>query len=251
MSVEAAEHITPEHGAFFHRDWRRNEANSGGFMLEKCCHDLDLYQGVMGSRARRVASFGGRRFFTPDNSVLNGEAVYHERASRWGGIATPFGSESTLVDHQVALIEYESGASLAFHTNMNVPDAYRRFCIVGTRGTAEGDFVRDQLRVHDARNSELIVEWSARAEGLVGADSSVSVHYGAEEQMGREIHAHLYDGAPLPVTVLDALAAGLTAMKIDDARRTGQVVDLTELWRRFDAYDLARSESEQDNKPMQ
>ena len=27
------------------RDWRRYGHYSGGFMLEKCCHDLDLYNG--------------------------------------------------------------------------------------------------------------------------------------------------------------------------------------------------------------
>ena len=67
VSIEAAEHIGPYHGSFFMRDWRRYEKNSGGFMLEKCCHDLDLYQGVTGSRARYVSSFGGRKSFVPEN----------------------------------------------------------------------------------------------------------------------------------------------------------------------------------------
>lgn len=35
VSVEAAEHIFPYHGAFFMRDWRRYEKWSGSFMLEK------------------------------------------------------------------------------------------------------------------------------------------------------------------------------------------------------------------------
>ena len=46
--IEVSEHIAPYHGAFFMRDWRRYEKYSGGFLLEKCCHDLDLYNGVMG-----------------------------------------------------------------------------------------------------------------------------------------------------------------------------------------------------------
>ena len=36
------------------------------------------------------------------------------------------------------------------------------------------------------------------------------------------------------VSVLDALEAGLTAIKIDESRRTGQVVELTDTWARFD-----------------
>ena len=58
-SIEASEHIPPYHGAFFMRDWRRYDRYAGGFLLEKCCHDLDLYNGVMGCRPMRVASFGG------------------------------------------------------------------------------------------------------------------------------------------------------------------------------------------------
>ncbi len=64
-SLEANEHIGPYHGAFFMRDWRRKTALAGGFMLEKCCHDLDIYNMVTGSRPARVASFGGRKSFVP------------------------------------------------------------------------------------------------------------------------------------------------------------------------------------------
>ncbi len=67
-SIEASEHIPPYHGAFFMRDWRRYEKYAGSFMLEKCCHDLDLYNGVMGCRPRYVASFGGRKSFVPENA---------------------------------------------------------------------------------------------------------------------------------------------------------------------------------------
>ncbi len=46
VSLEGNEHIGPYHGAFFMRDWRRLSKLSGGFMLEKCCHDLDIYNMV-------------------------------------------------------------------------------------------------------------------------------------------------------------------------------------------------------------
>jgi len=56
-SLEANEHIAPYHGAFFMRDWRRWTDLSGGFMLEKCCQDLDLYNMIMASLPSRFASF--------------------------------------------------------------------------------------------------------------------------------------------------------------------------------------------------
>ncbi len=83
VSIEANEHIAPYHGAFFMQDWRRYTRYSGGFMLEKCCHDLDIYNMVTGSRPSRVASFGGRKSFTPENAPPRetDTQVYHEKAS--------------------------------------------------------------------------------------------------------------------------------------------------------------------------
>ena len=49
---------------------------------------------------------------------------------------------------------------------------------------------------------------------------------------------HLTDGAPLPVSIVDGLVAGMTAIKIDEARASRQVIDLTETWRQFDSYGL-------------
>ena len=64
--------------------------------------------------------------------------------------------------------------------------------------------------------------------------TELSAHYGADEQMAADIGKHLIDGAPLPVSVVDALAAGLTAIKMDEARASRAVLDLTDSWRRFD-----------------
>ena len=69
ISIEASEHIMPWHGGFFMRNWRRKEKFSGGFMLEKCCHDIDFYNMIVGCRPKKVASFGGRRSFIP--SIIN------------------------------------------------------------------------------------------------------------------------------------------------------------------------------------
>ncbi|MCV6604028.1 MAG: hypothetical protein OIF34_01895, partial [Porticoccaceae bacterium] len=103
---------------------------------------------------------------------------------------------------------------------------------VGTRGMAEGDFVRNFYQVHDAVTSEKIIDKTYQH------DDSISKHYGAEEQMAADWIGHFRDGAPLPVSILDALEAGLTAIKLDESRETGGVIDMTETWQRFDSYGL-------------
>ena len=40
-------------------------------------------------------------------------------------------------DSEMERVGRESGATLAFHTNLNVPDEHRRFCVMGTHGMAE------------------------------------------------------------------------------------------------------------------
>ena len=71
--------------------------------------------------------------------------------------------------------------------------------------------------------------------------SDLSAHYGADEQMARDICQHLYDGAPLPVSVVDALEAGLLALTMDQARHTHSVIDMTATWQRFDGALAGRN----------
>ena len=232
VSIEASEHIEPYHGAFFMRDWRRYEQYAGGFMLEKCCHDLDLYNGVVGARPERVASFGGRKSFIPANSPemdgINDLELYRRKPSGWMGSDKVFDSDANIIDFQTAIVEYASGAAMTFHTNLNVPDQFRRFCVIGSKGMAEGDFVRGFLDVHDARTGE------KRVEQKFQAPSATSHHYGADEQMAADVIAYVNSGAKLPVSALDALEAGILAISIDEARRTKTVFDLRPIWDRYD-----------------
>jgi hypothetical protein len=42
------------------------------------------------------------------------------------------------------------------------------------------------------------------------------------------------------VGIVDAMAAGIAALALDQARIEGRMLDLTETWARFDAYGLRR-----------
>jgi len=234
-SLEANEHIAPWHGAFFMRDWRRMVAWSGGFMLEKCCHDLDLYNMVTASRPDRVASFGGRKSYVPENApTSNAEnEIMHVKPSVWNAAPDAFHSDADIIDFQTSILHYQTGASLAFHTNLNVPDEHRRFCIMGTHGMAEGDFVRGYLKV-TLRDGTVWADHDYK-----GTESPGGNHYGADDLMVADILAYLRgDADHLPVGVVDALEAGITALALDQARIEGRMIDLSDTWARFDSYGL-------------
>ena len=231
ISIEASEHIMPWHGGFFMRNWRRKEKFSGGFMLEKCCHDIDFYNMIVGCRPKRVASFGGRRSFIPDNKPeKNFEEYSKYNLFGWEAKEKVFDSDADIVDHQVAIIEYENGATLAFHTNMRVPDEFRRFAVIGTNGMVEGDFVRGFIKAHDQQNNIILNEDYDAAFGQSKG------HYGADNLMLKDINQHLTNPEKinLPVGVKDCIEAGLIAMKIDESRKTGKIIDLTTSWNRLD-----------------
>ena len=164
VSLEASEHIPPYHGAFFMRDWRRYERYSGSFMLEKCCHDLDLYNGVMGCRPRYVSSFGGRRTFIPKNAPqvtgINDLEVYYRKPTGWMGTDKVFDTDGDIIDYQTAMVEYDNGAAMTFHTNLNVPHDFRKLRGDGRQGHGRGR-LRPQL-LHASPTRAPPTRWSTR-----------------------------------------------------------------------------------------
>lgn len=229
VSIEANEHLVPEHGGFVQRDWRRYQAWSGGYLLEKCCHDFDLFQALAGARAQRVAGFGGRGIYVPENRQLqdgpglDGKPRYQQWRRGWEASSSVFDGDGDVLDHQVALVEYANGVRLSFHTNTHTAYYQRRWLIAGIRGTIECDLHTSKLRVQTV--------YGASEERDLGTSDG---HAGADPEMGKDLAATVFAGRPFPAQPRAALEAGLTCMAIDEAVHGRQVVDLTAPWRDFD-----------------
>jgi predicted dehydrogenase len=132
-----------------------------------------------------------------------------------------------VADHQVAMVEYASGARLAFHSNSHVGLQERRWYVAGEEGTLIADLVRNKLlfrRALDRRKPDRM-DFSAR---------TLDNHNGADQAMAQDLMASLETGAVFPVTPGESLEAGLTVMAVDQARETGQVVDCAPMWARYD-----------------
>ncbi|MFM2089891.1 MAG: hypothetical protein RLZZ127_380 [Planctomycetota bacterium] len=223
VSMEANEHLPPEHGGFLMRDWRRKRAWSGSHILEKCCHDIDLYQALCG-RVVKAASFGGRSVFTPENARLDSDGRYRAWWKGWQGTDEVFASDGDILDHQVAILETERGVRISFHANNHAADRQRRWLICGVEGLIEGDFANPVLRVRRVYEEP---------EGI-DLGTGNAHHYGADEAMGRDLAACWLDGVPFPVPAKAALEAGLACMAIDQAQRTGSIVDAAAWMRALD-----------------
>jgi hypothetical protein len=113
---------------------------------------------------------------------------------------------------------------------MRVPDEFRRFAVIGTNGMVEGDFVRGFIKAHNQQNNIILDEDYGAAFGQSKG------HYGADNLMLKDINQHLTNSEKinLPVGVKDCIEAGLVAMKIDESRKTGKIIDLSESWQQLD-----------------
>lgn len=226
ISLEFNETLDFNHGAFIHQDWRRWRKYAGTHLLEKCCHDIDLVNWCVDSLPTRVASFGGLRFFIPENkhhiqrigpNPQTGLDAYHHYRSTNG---SPFRDDKDIVDHQVAILEYQNGVRVSFHTNCNAAIPERRIYILGSEGTIRADLMTGQVHMRQIGWDEPTMIYPSVAGG----------HGGGDEVMCREL-GRVMEGDQLPERQFEqALCATLTCFAIDQAMDQGQVVSLHPYW---------------------
>ena len=233
VSMDATEHLHPEHGAYLARNWRRRADFGGSFMLDKVCHDFDIFGRIAGGRVARVASFGGREVFCPElggtsKTYSDGEAAYALRDAGWAAANDAFHSDMDLFDHQVAIVAYDSGLRLAFHSNSHVALQERRWYLAGTEGTLIADLVRNKLMIRRALDKK-------KPERIDFANLTDDLHNGADQAMAFDLKASLEEGAAFPVTPWESMEAGLTVMAIDEAAASGAAVDCAPMWAEYDA----------------
>ncbi|MGZ6038301.1 MAG: Gfo/Idh/MocA family protein [Phenylobacterium sp.] len=233
ISIDATEHLPPEHGGYLARNWRRKQAWGGSYFLDKVCHDFDIFGRLTHARPRKVASFGGRRIFTAERAGTaprrwdTGEPAYAYDPG-WQGADDAFQSDMDVTDHQTAMIEYENQVRLSFHANSHVSLPERRWYVAGAEGTLIADLVRNRLMVRRTLSH-------ARPERIDYGERTADAHNGADQAMARDLLAGLEEGSPFPVTPFDSLEAGLTVMAIDEAMASGEAVDCRPMWARYDA----------------
>ena len=231
VSLEFNETLDFNHGGFIMSDWRRHAAVSGGHLLEKCSHDVDVVNWVVDARAARVASFGGLSFFTPEHAEI-ADRLGPDSAGRpayrgWGLDVDPFTSEKSVIDHQVAIFEYANGVRASFHTNLNSGLPERRLVLLGTEGAIRADLNYGVIEHRRIGHGTETVTTDERA--------TAGLHGGGDGPMVRELLATMTGDADTATPLSTGVAAAVTCLAAERARATGTVVDLAPIWADIDA----------------
>ncbi len=229
VSFEFNETLDFNHGGYIMADWRRFRKNAGTHLLEKCCHDIDLANWMVGSKAQRVASFGGLNFFTPANKRhikrlgTNDKGQKAYQTWRNTGKINPFTCAKDLFDNQVAIIEYENGVRATFHTNCNAGIPERRMMILGSEGAIRADVLTGVI---ETRRIGFKTEIERVDAGVKGG------HGGGDDIMAAELAESMTQGKPPSAGLREGLISALTCFAIDKAADTGRVVPLAPYWKR-------------------
>ena len=232
LSMEFNETLDFNHGGYIMGNWRRLRKNAGTHLLEKCCHDIDLVNWIVGARARRVASFGGLDFFLPENEHRineipprsDGKRAYCTRSGLRRSVENPFTAEKDITDNQVALLEYDNGVRATFHTNCNAAIPERRMYILGTLGALRADVLTGTIEMKR-------IGFDAELECL--STEGKGGHGGGDQVLTAELADSMLRHTPPSVGLVEGLEAAITCFAVDEALDTGTVVDLSPYWEAF------------------
>lgn len=224
IAIEANENIMPDHGGYIMCNWRRHTSQAGPHILEKCCHDLDLINWFCESLPTKVASFGGRNFFIPANRKLE-EKYGVKRFKNWWdphATETPFSGDTDLMDNTVAVIEYRNQIRVTFMATMSNIIPERRMYFSCSEGNLRLDLYSQKLEVRKLGD-----------EGVLKLDIPGDGHGGGDDHIMKELYESMTTGALPKCSGDEGLQSAVLALAIDQAAKSGSVVDLEPIWKSF------------------
>jgi predicted dehydrogenase len=242
-TLHADEIAGPVLSSVFFRTWRGKRAYTGDLLLEKCCHDLDLINAIIGVNPIRVSAFGRRDHYLPvqgwgprckectekdtcafstvlwartfDQTIENGVNEYVD----FSNDKCVYNDDHDVMDRQSQLIEYEGGILVSFSVALGGPQHRRTIDITGTQGRLVGDF---------ATNRILFYAMGTETPEDIKIEHELSGHGGGDSVITRSFIESLDDSDHVSDAKLkDALKSALLAFRCDEARDRGEVLPVT------------------------
>ena len=271
MSINHEEGVGNIHQthSFVRGNWG-NAERSSDMLLQKSCHDIDILQWLIGKKCKKVQSFGMLSYFKEENApegagerclecpiaddcMYNAKKLYlDDKENNWFRTTsshkveptdedveealrtTQYGKcvykcDNNVVDHQVVNMLFEDDITVTF--TMNAFNKGGRFIhIMGTKGELRAAMDESSpITVYNFASGETETVDSAKAkDGINGG------HGGGDTGIIGTLYAYLtgtYTGNCVP-EIEDSYYNHAIVFAIEEARRTGTVVDFDEFWAR-------------------
>jgi myo-inositol 2-dehydrogenase / D-chiro-inositol 1-dehydrogenase len=192
-------------------NWNRFNRNTGGTLVEKCCHFFDLMNQVTGARPVRVMASGSQ-------SVNHLDECYD-------------GETPDLLDNAYVIVDYDNGARGLLDLCMfaEASKNEQEICVVGDAGKLEALVTESILRVGRRADGINIVSEHTIADTSI---KHIGLHHGASYLEHVDFAAAIRAGRPASVTLLDGLwsvAIGVAANRSIESGQPVLLADLPEL----------------------
>jgi len=225
--------------------WRRKAARSGNALLEKCCHDLDIFNWIMGKLPVRVHSFGNIKAFPrkPDagprcrDCSITDTCPYYfniddysleaQKAHEWGFLVTwtdtcVYDGEADICDHQVLSMEYDDGALLSLAITFGCNLHTRTLRVIGDKGYVSGDTAAKQVTTATLKPET--------EQTFTIADDGTG-HDGGDGEICRSFLQSILDPDYLPsATIEDGFHSAMVAFAAERSRLEGRCVELAQIY---------------------
>ncbi|WP_291570501.1 Gfo/Idh/MocA family protein [Clostridium sp. UBA4548] len=186
---------------YFH-DWHGSMKNTGGLLLQKGSHDLDMINWIVNSKVKRIVALGSQDLFGGDKSNdlvcqkcedrgYCSEAIVDRNISwkrpdgkgaevlynQWRNQCV-YRKEVDVLDNHLMLLDYESGVKVSYMECHYTPEDNREYIFIGTKGKLKLDDSKDlitiQLRnsIYD-REEKTTFENLQMSEGHGGGDKHI------------------------------------------------------------------------------
>lgn len=271
MSINHEEGVGNIHQthSFVRGNWG-NAERSSDMLLQKSCHDVDILQWLIGKKCKKVQSFGMLSYFKEENApegagercldcpiaddcMYNAKKLYlDDKDNNWFRTTsthkveptdedvmealrtTQYGKcvykcDNNVVDHQVVNMLFEDDITVTF--TMNAFNKGGRFLhIMGTKGELRAAMDESTpITVYDfAADKTETVDSTKAKDGINGG------HGGGDGGIIGALYAYLngtYEGNSVP-EIEESYYNHAIAFAIEEARKTGTIVDFDEFWAR-------------------
>lgn len=240
VMLQLNERLSLDHSSTYRRGWRRKQLNTGGFMNEKCSHDMDIICWLKQGEAvpEEVFSRGGRELFpvkpaAPEKCVDCPDKTCPFRrdleklAKREFALnfdldlqaSCIFKTDADVLNHQSVIISFSDGSQAVFTAVAYSGDPNRDIIIHGTDGYLAGDLNRGSFRWNNYYTKE-------REE--FSCNITNDQHGGGDENILTEFFACIANGTQPASSVADGLLASQLAFAADRSVAEGRKIALSE-----------------------
>lgn len=192
-------------------DWNRFAANTGGTMVEKCCHFFDLMRHIVGAEPVRM--------------YCSGAMDVNHRDERYGG-CTP-----DIIDNSYTIVDFANGVRACLDLCMFADGAEQQEEIIATGDAARLDvLIPAGDIIHAPRvgfmNPKQAVRWHVEtpADALAAGQ-----HHGSTFFQHRHFAAAVRGQGPVLVSAQDGCRAVAMGLAAETSAREHRVVTMAEL----------------------